>query len=359
MLKRLGQEKTITLEGSRFEAAQVFVRPATPLVFQTIDAAGNRRERLVQPTTVDPAGTQMTVIVPLDAVTGPIGMVGDPQGTAIVLQIVPLVTSVMATGPGVVQVTGKGLIEGGALYRFGTSNVLDGSESTAGVDVLGANDTANVALSALGSGSLTVTTAGGTSAPLPFGALMSLLPAPAPGVLPATDAAPVDLTPDLLQAFVAEAVARFAAAGAKTERLSRVQAFALQISDLPGNYLGLVSTDTIVVDRNAAGWGWFIDATPWEDSEFTFDEFEREMRASTASALDRMDLLTIVMHEVGHVLGLEHNSDQSSSADMMHALMETGVRRLLTESLLDDLLSDSQELTALLDGAGSRGRRHH
>ena len=154
----------------------------------------------------------MTVIVPADAVTGPIGVVGDPQGTTIVLQIVPLVTSVVVSGPGTVKVVGKGLIEGDGLYRFGASEGLDGSVSTAGVDVRGDNNTANVALPALGSGMLTVTTVGGTSAPLSFGALMSLLPGPASRVLSASDAAPVELTPGLLQAFVAEAVARFAAA---------------------------------------------------------------------------------------------------------------------------------------------------
>src|SRR5262249_41538995 len=70
--------------------------------------------------------------------------------------------------------------------------------------------------------------------------------------------------------------------------------------DLPGATLGLASGQTIWLDGNAAGWGWFVDRTPWEDSEFTTPGDQGEQ--------GRMDLLTVLMHELGHVLGLDHDA---------------------------------------------------
>ena len=43
----------------------------------------------------------------------------------------------------------------------------------------------------------------------------------------------------------------------------------VRISDLPGTTLGEAIGHTIWLDSKAAGWGWFVDATPWNDSEFT------------------------------------------------------------------------------------------
>ena len=48
----------------------------------------------------------------------------------------------------------------------------------------------------------------------------------------------------------------------------------------------------------AAGWGWFVDATPTDDSEFT--------TLGNQGELNRMDLLTVLEHEVGHLLGYDH-----------------------------------------------------
>ena len=41
-----------------------------------------------------------------------------------------------------------------------------------------------------------------------------------------------------------------------------------------------------------------------------------------------MDLLTVVMHELGHVLGLPDDSDLTSAADLMDETLATGTRRL-------------------------------
>ena len=71
------------------------------------------------------------------------------------------------------------------------------------------------------------------------------------------------------------------------------------------------------MDTNAAGWGWFPGTPgPGDDSEFTTPGNQGE------SAVADMDLLTVVMHELGHVLGHDHDAD-----GVMAETLAAGVRR--------------------------------
>src|SRR5262249_48193177 len=103
------------------------------------------------------------------------------------------------------------------------------------------------------------------------------------------------LSPARARPLLAEALARWQAAGADTSGLGAIE---VRIGDLGGTTLGLASGQTIWLDDNAAGWGWFVDRTPRNDSEFT--------RSGNQGEQKRMDLLTVLMHEVGHLLGHEH-----------------------------------------------------
>ncbi len=80
--------------------------------------------------------------------------------------------------------------------------------------------------------------------------------------------------------------------------------------------LGHASPGLIQIDDNAAGWGWFVDPTPSDDSEFT--------GPVSSPVSGKMDLLTLVMHELGHELGLDHAVSVNS---LMSESLSTGTRR--------------------------------
>jgi len=97
------------------------------------------------------------------------------------------------------------------------------------------------------------------------------------------------------------------------------------IADLPGDHLGYSTGSQVWIDLDAAGRGWFVDATPRDDSEFTFATNSDDLLATLdGPAADRADLLTAVMHELGHALGLGH-ADHAD--DLMAATLPLGVRR--------------------------------
>ena len=120
------------------------------------------------------------------------------------------------------------------------------------------------------------------------------------------------LTDTLLAPIVAEARARWATLGVDPARLTGLR---ITTADLNGPYLGLASGNSITLDRDAARWGWFIDSTPADDAEF--------LLAGNQGEQNRVDLLTAVMHEMGHVLGLGHDSD---SGDLMYESLAAGTR---------------------------------
>jgi hypothetical protein len=130
----------------------------------------------------------------------------------------------------------------------------------------------------------------------------------------------------------AAAISRWQSAGlseAQTDWLNRAS---FSIADLHGDVLGLAFADRIVIDVNAAGYGWFIDDTPLLDEEF---EGSTSLAGAPAS---HMDLLTVVSHELGHLLGLDDLDTGEHGHDVMADHLSAGVRRLPSPDALDLLM---------------------
>ena len=131
-----------------------------------------------------------------------------------------------------------------------------------------------------------------------------------------------------------------------TETLSDVK---IEIVELPQNQLAKAdaANNTIYLDVDAAGWGWFVDGTPFLNEEFN---------ASTAGLFDaklfsnasgHIDLLTVLLHELNHLLGHEHSPDSL----LMQSELTPGERKLPEYSDLeatDDFFGGFQ--TADFDG---------
>ena len=73
------------------------------------------------------------------------------------------------------------------------------------------------------------------------------------------------------------------------------------------------------IDDDGAGFGWFLDATPLDDLEFASNDGDRPAG---------IDLLTVVMHELGHVVGLDDHYSADGSDDLMHGYLDAGERRV-------------------------------
>ncbi len=114
-----------------------------------------------------------------------------------------------------------------------------------------------------------------------------------PGNVPSLTEA--ELTPVLNQAL-----ADWEAHGASAAQFANVQ---VQIGQLDGGLVGWTAGKTITLDADAAGWGWSI--------------------VLTGPTPGKMDLLTVVEHELGHELGLPDDR----RGGLMDALLPTGTRR--------------------------------
>ncbi|MCA9071635.1 MAG: FG-GAP repeat protein, partial [Planctomycetaceae bacterium] len=158
-------------------------------------------------------------------------------------------------------------------------------------------------------------------------------------VTPAGDVAP--LTTEQLQPLVTEALARLQAAGVAETEIHRLANLDVAIVDLPQNILGLATEERILIDINAAGYGWFVDSTPDLDEEYA--ESEGVLRGIDSNATNHIDLLSVLVHEFGHHLGFVDVTDLTNP---MGEKLDVGTRRV--DFSHDELFANPDALADLL-----------
>lgn len=150
-----------------------------------------------------------------------------------------------------------------------------------------------------------------------------------------------NLTAGELEKLADAAVARWKDAGISDEQAAFLDDIRIEVVDLTGSSLGAAEGTTIYLDWNAAGYDWFIDETPFEDEEFEFAQSTTVFRDLDGPARYGIDLITVLSHEMGHVLGLEDIQAISGANSLMYSTLDEGVRRIASDGLADGAVAGS------------------
>jgi hypothetical protein len=165
-----------------------------------------------------------------------------------------------------------------------------------------------------------------------------------PGSDSGAQSAPYGLSDAQLAPVVEAAVARIESV--EQDAAAVLQNVEFEIVDLPDNLLGLTVGDTIRIDVDAAGYGWFIEKDKGQRTKDKVgsakDEAILTIPHSEFRIPNSVDLLTVVLHELGHVLGLDHHE-----SGVMDDTLTLGTRRMPDDEF--GLLFAETEMDAIGD----------
>jgi hypothetical protein len=111
--------------------------------------------------------------------------------------------------------------------------------------------------------------------------------------------------------------------------IAKLSSATYEVGQLPGNLLGytFARINTIVIDPNADGYGWYVDSTAQSDANFVKGANGAQTAVPGGPASGHMDLLTTVLHEMGHLDGLPDVNTLRYPNNLMDGTLSPGVRR--------------------------------
>src|SRR5262249_33431963 len=181
--------------------------------------------------------------------------------------------------------------------------------------------------------------------------------------IPAAAVAPLQASQ--LQPIIAAAIQYWTALPGYRSDTTLLAQVPFGITPLSGAQIGQTIANTIVIDPTAKGFGWFVDPTPFDSTEFSKNGQNMLQAPAFSPAYGHMDLLTVVIHELGHVLGLDDINSPTIANDVMDTVLAAGQRRLPAyrapsffvsppvPGLSPSIASSDGQIAATLPAAGS------
>ncbi len=137
----------------------------------------------------------------------------------------------------------------------------------------------------------------------------------------------VAVTQAQVQALLPEAIAAWQAAGLDAADVRRLEGVQVQVGNLGTSILGLEAAGVITINQTAAGYNWYVNASTARARRSAWPARQARLAGPGSPAAGEVDLLTVLEHELGHVIGL---SDNNQAGDLMDITLGLGVRRAPT-----------------------------
>ena len=164
---------------------------------------------------------------------------------------------------------------------------------------------------------------------------------------PVGQATAAPLTLDQVQSLIPAAIAGWRAAGLNQTGVHLLQQATIRVADLGGSVLALEANGMVLINSIAAGYIWYVNATAASNLAFGLAGPGNERDAGLGSpATGKVDLLTVLEHELGHLVGL---TDNAQAGDLMDISLGLGERR--TPSVLDFYMIDRALKTPMAPSA--------
>ncbi|WP_449192625.1 tandem-95 repeat protein [Thauera sp.] len=135
-----------------------------------------------------------------------------------------------------------------------------------------------------------------------------------------------------LEPLVQAAILKWGHAGFDAATLALLGKLSMRFDALPAGVLGKTYFHNdggveIVLSLDGAGRGWFVDPTPFDSDEYARQDDGRWLYEGDDAHAGRYDLLTVLMHEMGHALGLRDMAGGGYAHDLMSSTLVPDVRR--------------------------------
>ncbi len=138
------------------------------------------------------------------------------------------------------------------------------------------------------------------------------------------------VTQSEVQSLLPAAIDAWQVAGLDANDVRKLASVPIEVANLGTTILGLEAGGVITINQTAAGYNWYVGTSSGSSQPFVIASPTGESLAAPGSpAINDVDLLTVLEHELGHVLGLP---DNDQAGDLLDITLGLGVSRAPTSA---------------------------